>query len=156
VLAVVAPGDPVDLGGDQLRPGPQSPERGVQVVVGRPKAGIGHQHVRGRLARPSQEPSQQLAHPVGGHGQHPRPRRRREQPGRDRNRGDQLVLGGREAEPGQAVGERGRGDRVGVGAEPHRQTLIAQPPHRLGGAGHDLAAHVQGAVQVQQHGLDAG
>jgi hypothetical protein len=110
VLAVVAARNPVDLGGDQLRLGPQSPERGVQVVVGGSVAGIGDQDVGGSLAR-----------------------------------------------PGQAVGEGGRGDRVCVGGEPHREALGAQPPHRLGGAGHDLAAHVQRAVQVQQqHGVDAG
>jgi hypothetical protein len=38
VLAVVAAGDPVDLGGEQLGPGPYGPERGVQVAVGRPTA----------------------------------------------------------------------------------------------------------------------
>jgi hypothetical protein len=108
------------------------------------------------VARSGQAAGQQLPHPVGGHGQHPRLVCGREPLGRDRHRGDQFLLGGREAEPGQAVGERGRGDRVGVGAEPHRQPLVAQPPHRLGGASHDLAAHVQRAVQFQQHGVDAG
>jgi hypothetical protein len=43
VLAVVAARNPVDLGGDQLRLGPQGPEGGVQVVVGGPVAGIGDQ-----------------------------------------------------------------------------------------------------------------
>ena len=57
VLAVVAAGDPVDLGGEQLRAGPHGPERGVQVVVGRPVAGVGEQHVAGRLARPGQGPA---------------------------------------------------------------------------------------------------
>jgi hypothetical protein len=108
----------------------------------------------GRRARPDQEPGQQLAHLVGGHGQDPGLRRGREQPLGHRDRGDQFLLGGLEAAPGQAVGQGGRGDRVGVGAEPHRQALVAQPPYGLGGARHNLAAHVQGAVQVQQHGLD--
>jgi hypothetical protein len=142
---------------DQHRGRPDRPSTtdvGVQVVVGRAVAGIGHQDVGDWLARPGQEPGQQLAHPVGGHGQHPRLVGGPEQAARDRDRGDQLVLGGLQAEPGQAVGEPGRGDRVGVGGEAHRQALVAQPPHRLGGAGHDPAAHVQGAVQVQQHGPD--
>jgi hypothetical protein len=61
------------------------------------------------VARSGQAAGQQLPHPVGGHGQHPRLVCGREQAGRDRHRGDQFLLGGREAEPGQAVGEPGRG-----------------------------------------------
>jgi hypothetical protein len=79
----------------------------------------------GRRIRPGEEAAQQLPHLVGGHGQHPRLRRGREQPLGDRDRGDQLLGGGLEAAPGQPVGQGGRGDRVGVGAEPHRQALVA-------------------------------
>jgi hypothetical protein len=155
VLAVVADRDPVDLGGQQLRPTPDGPEGGVQVVVGRPVAGIGHQHMADPLPRPGQPVGEQLPHPPGRHRQHPGRRVRPEHLDGDLDRGHQLVLGHLEPAPPQPPGQLGRGHRVGVGAEPHGQPPLPQPPHRLGSAVHDPAAHIQRPVQVQQHGLDA-
>ena len=82
VLAVVAVGDPIELGGEQLDSGPHSRERGVQPVVGRSVAEIGDQHVGGRLPGPAG------------------------QPGRDRDRGARARprMSGRRAGPGGRTG----------------------------------------------------
>jgi hypothetical protein len=81
---------------------------GGQVVVGRSVAGIGDQTWVARSPGPARQLASSSRTPSAPRPA-PAPPVRRRTAGRRSRSGDQLVLGGREAEPGQAVGEPGWG-----------------------------------------------
>jgi hypothetical protein len=150
VLAVVAPGDAADLGGEQFGAVADGVERGVQLLVAGAIARVTDQHVGRRLSGSGQEFRQQVADPPGGQRKQPGSWQFAEKLQRQDDRGEHLIAGHRDAHTVKAVDQRVRGDGVGVGDEPDHHAEIAQLRHRFDRARQGTRADVDSAVQVDQ------